>query len=152
MWEEEAEHEVGGTGSAGGEGGGPAVGVELLADGLEGWPASSTGAGDGESEAREPFGGAQVGGFEWGEGVVPEVAGETGGRLEAAFGEMPVPLCPGARLTVREIERVRSVAALPAVVVGGTAVPERIGVGRGVAYPAAADGDRVDVERQDSRL
>lgn len=92
--------------------------MQLFAHRLEARPTSSTRPRLREANADEPGRNGTVGHLQRLHVIAPQVPGEREVRRYAGFGEMAVPLGPGAQRAVGQAQGVNDAAALPAVVAG----------------------------------
>ena len=122
--------------------------VQLLANGLVGRPASSSRDRQPQTDPSEAIGAGEIGHLQRCDVVAPQVPRQRHRWRHGPLGQMAVPLCPGARLSVDQVEGVHHRSALPAIVPGRLRPTRRVRPGRHVSPPPAPDGGRIDVECQ----
>ena len=123
--------------------------VQFLADGLEGGPTTTSRSWCGQAHTAEPGWVGEVRHLQRRHVVVPKVAGEGHQWGQARFGQVPVPLGPGAVGAVGKIEGVHGGAVLPPVVTGRVKPPGRVSSGGHVPPPSTLDDGGLDVEFQE---
>ncbi len=118
----------------------PSAAVQLLADGLKGWPSLPTGLGRLKADRRELRPAAEISHPLDIDLKLPELAGHLANRFGLHLGERPIPLGPRSLWAVGEIERLDDRAALPAPVGGIGRACEWVAPGRSLSPPNAVYG------------